>query len=120
MELSVQGQFSKAFSKAELETIFIDNISTSNARGIDNVSAENFEKNLEKKLTTISKKVNQGTYNFTKYKLKLISKGRGKVPRELSIPSIRDRVTLRALCNFLIERFSKSGDTQLPQFVVKK
>ena len=43
----------------------------------------------------------KGTYAFSKYKQKLISKGAGKAPREISIPTTRDRVALRALSDFL-------------------
>lgn len=35
-----------------------------------------------------------GTYVFTKYKQKLISKGIGKSPRVISIPTVRDKITL--------------------------
>ena len=55
-----------------------------------------------------------GTYNFTKYKEKLISKGAGKSPRQLSIPTIRDRLTLKIICQFLFEIFPEAKP-ELPQ-----
>jgi len=59
-----------------------------------------------------------GKYEFSKYRLKLVSKGRGKAPREIAIPTIRDRIAMRAMCDFLSERFASSLNLELPQNVV--
>ncbi|MDP3874565.1 MAG: reverse transcriptase domain-containing protein [Methyloversatilis sp.] len=45
------------------------------------------------------------SYKFTAYKQKLISKGADQSPRMLSIPTARDRIVLRALCQALQDVF---------------
>lgn len=70
-------------------------------------------------MSVISRKVLGGKYQFTKYKLRLVSKGQGKVPRDISIPTIRDRIALRALCNFLAERYEGVIKFELPQDTVR-
>lgn len=89
------------------------------ATGIDNLSHQLFVNSKEKYIENISRKTIEGRYKFTKYKLKLVSKGQGKVPREISIPTIRDRITLRALCDFLKETFKKDLDFHLPQEIIR-
>lgn len=59
-----------------------------------------------------------GTYKFTKYKEKLISKGRGKEPRVISIPTIRDKIVLRGLCDILLDLFSKEVDFKIVQTII--
>lgn len=48
-----------------------------------------------------------------------ISKGQGKPPREISIPTVRDRVVLKGLCKFLQARFKADIKDILPQVVIK-
>nr|WP_246394913.1 reverse transcriptase domain-containing protein [Microbulbifer rhizosphaerae] len=91
----------------------------SNASGIDNLTQKQFWPRLNDEVSVISRKVLAGSYRFSKYKLRLISKGRGKVPREISIPTIRDRIALRALCDFLVERHDGVIKFELPQNMVK-
>lgn len=56
---------------------------------------------VKKKYNTIRKEkmntINNGNYHPVPYKEKLILKGRGKVPRLISIPSIADRFILKGL-----------------------
>ncbi|MEX0829997.1 MAG: reverse transcriptase domain-containing protein [Nitrospirales bacterium] len=118
--MSVKERFEHHFSESNLKSLHQTHIVLSAATGIDNLSQKTFWPTLDAQIKIISKKVLAGTYKFTKYKLKLISKGRGKVPREISIPTIRDRVALRALCDFLTERYKDSVKTDLPQYKVRK
>jgi hypothetical protein len=118
--LTVRTCFEKNFSKECLEAIFSDHIIYSGATGIDNLDQYAFRKQLEDQIEILSRKALAGTYAFTKYKLKLISKGRNKVPREISIPTVRDRIALRALCDFLGEHYKKTIKFELPQNIVKR
>jgi retron-type reverse transcriptase len=104
--MSVRDRFEHFFSEENLLNTYNSNVILSRASGIDNLSQKMFKLRLDDEVSIISRKVLAGTYHFTKYKLKLVSKGRGKPPREISIPTIRDRIALRALCDFLAERFS--------------
>jgi RNA-directed DNA polymerase len=118
--LTVKECFEKHFSQRLLEAIFSDHIVYSGATGIDNLNQYAFRKQLSDQVEILSRKTLAGTYKFTKYKLKLVSKGRGKEPREISIPTVRDRIALRALCNFLGEHYKKTIKFELPQNIVKQ
>lgn len=118
--MNLNESFNKHFSTSNLKRIFEENIAYSGATGIDNLNQFAFRPHLDKHINIISCKVLNHQYQFTKYKLKLISKGRGKVPREISIPTVRDRVLIRAMCEFLSERFKTSVNLELPQNVVRK
>jgi retron-type reverse transcriptase len=118
--MPVKKKFEHHFSEENLIRLYKDKVSLSEATGIDNLNQKSFFPTLEEQTHIISDKVLKGSFKFTKYKLKLISKGRGKVPREISIPTIRDRIALRALCNFLVECYKDQVISELPQNIVKK
>lgn len=117
--MKVQDQFNKAFEQENLKKLFTEHVIYSGATGVDNLNQYAFRKQLDEQTNILSRKILNGTYVFTKYKLKLISKGRNKHPREISIPTVRDRIALRAMCNFLQDRFKSSLNFQLPQAVIK-
>lgn len=117
--MSVRDRFEYFFSEENLHSTYQDNVILSSASGIDNLSQKQFWPRLNDEIEIISRKVLSESHQFTKYKLKLISKGRGKIPREISIPTIRDRIALRALCDFLVERYENVVKFELPQTMVK-
>ncbi len=117
---SIKKQYRDHFSEQNLNRIFEEIISFSGGTGIDNINQYAFRAQLGKQIPILSRKMLAGSYDFTKYKLSLLSKGRGKPPREISIPTIRDRISLRAMCDFLQERFQGSIHFELPQSVVKQ
>ncbi|WP_299794090.1 reverse transcriptase domain-containing protein [Ramlibacter sp.] len=81
---------------------------------MDRVDARNFLGRLASEVALISKKALAGTYEYTKYREKLVSRGADKAPRQLAIPTIRDRVTLRALCDYLFDIYPEARP-DLPQ-----
>lgn len=95
--------FAKKFKESNLQFLFEKKISKTRAVGRDGVRANQFAGHVAQEVELISKKVAKGTYKFTKYREKLISKGAFRPPRMLSIPTVRDRIALRALCDFLAE-----------------
>ena len=113
--MKIKEAFDRYFSELILGNIYDEKIILSSAVGVDNIRRSAFFKISNEQIRVISRKTKQGTFKFTKYKLKLISKGRGKVPREISIPTIRDRIALRALCDFLTEIYSDQISIELPQ-----
>ncbi|MDU9402923.1 reverse transcriptase domain-containing protein [Pseudomonas sp. zfem004] len=117
--MSAKLNFIKAFTVKRLEKIYAEHIVLSRATGIDNLTQKQFWRILKDQLAIISRKANTGSYTFTKYKLKLVSKGRGKSPREISIPTIRDRICLRALCEVLTKTYQESVSFDLPQDTVR-
>ncbi|HBO5169933.1 TPA: reverse transcriptase domain-containing protein [Pseudomonas aeruginosa] len=117
--MSAKIHFNKAFAIKHLESIYSAHIVLSRATGIDNLTQRQFWRTLQDQIAIISRKANAGNYTFTKYKLKLVSKGRGKPPREISIPTIRDRICLRALCEVLTKTYQSSISFDLPQDTVR-
>ncbi|WP_444958109.1 reverse transcriptase domain-containing protein [Microbulbifer sp. ZKSA002] len=118
--MNISDKFKWYFSEENLKEVFVDHIIYSRATGIDNLDQYAFRSQLDEQVEILSRKVISGNYTFTKYKLKLISKGRGKLPREISIPTVRDRIALRTLCGFISEIFKDSVGFDLPQNVVRK
>ncbi|HJP67698.1 MAG TPA: reverse transcriptase domain-containing protein [Sphingomicrobium sp.] len=98
MPLQAQSDY---FSEAYLRDLFDRRIAKSRAVGRDGVRLAAFRANLDRELALISKKVLSGEYRFTAYKERLVSRGPNRIPRQLSIPTVRDRLTLRATCDAL-------------------
>ncbi|MFL9966422.1 reverse transcriptase domain-containing protein [Paraburkholderia sediminicola] len=107
-------QFKNTFSAPSLTKIFVDKIQDSTAIGIDRTTPSSFLENLSSELNLIRAKVISGAYKFTAYKEKLASKGADSLPRVLSIPTVRDRVTLRALAELLAHVFPEAV-SEIPQ-----
>jgi RNA-directed DNA polymerase len=118
-KLNAARSFRKTFSVAKIKNIYDIKILGAKTIGLDRVDSKNFEARNAEEIALISRKVLAGNYRFTKYKEKLISKGLGKSPRQLSIPTIRDRLTLKLLCEYLFEVFPGSKPS-LPQDKIDK
>ena len=102
-----------------MQKVYDEQVCLSAAVGLDNLSQRSFWKVRDEQIQIIERKVGAATYNFTNYKLKLISKGRGKIPREISIPTIRDRIALRALCDFLANVYAETIEFTIPQHLIR-
>ncbi|QKJ48693.1 RNA-dependent DNA polymerase [Proteus vulgaris] len=113
-------QFDEFFTIEYLKKVYLEFVVLSSATGIDNMSHKVLWSMLDEQLNIIHRKVSNSSYVFSKYKLKLISKGRGKAPREISIPTIRDKIALRALCDFLQFKYKDILEFQLPQYVIRE
>lgn len=109
--------FKKSFSKKNLLKVYNEKIKESGAIGIDRVRPSKLDSTIKNEIEFISEKVNSGSYKFTAYKEKLISKGANSNPRQISIPTARDRITLRALCECLTEIYPDSR-LRLPHKVI--
>ncbi len=111
--------FDNYISVNYLRDIYDNHVILSSSTGIDNMSHKILLGIIEEQLSIINRKFNSKSYAFTKYKLKLISKGRGKPPREISIPTIRDKIALRAICDYLKITYDNELRFKLPQDVIK-
>jgi len=89
--------FKSVFSLEGLSSIYFTFIAHKKVVGIDKTSNQGFQKRLSENLELIYRKVNEDSYTFSFYKAKLIIKGRNKYPRVISIPTIRDQLTLKAI-----------------------
>lgn len=100
--------FKKHFSKEEIRSLIELYLSPNSARGVDGTNYDRFMENVDREVDIISTKAMSAEYRFSPYRQKLIIKSADSFPRKISIPTIRDRITLRALNNFLVEMFSNA------------
>jgi retron-type reverse transcriptase len=106
------------FAEPYLRELFLARIARSRAVGMDGVRIGTFQRALETELKLISRKVLAQTYRFTPFKERLVLRGSKRPPRQLSIPTIRDRLTLRAACNAL-GQLVPSAQTEPPHTYIK-
>lgn len=112
--------FDDYFSLSRLKDIYHISIRPKATVGIDRINRNSFENKRNKQLRIIERKVLNGTYDFTLYKQKLISKGRNEEPRVISIPTIRDKVALKALSSLLFDVFKQDINNEIVQTIVDK
>jgi len=99
--LKAHQHYKQIFTPDYLRLLFREKISLSSAIGRDGIRKGVFEENLENEIGLILSKAETQTYHFTGYREKLISKGPENPPRQISIPTVRDRLTLRAICDLV-------------------
>lgn len=89
------------FAAASLQRLFHSKIARSQATGKDGVRVGPFSKRIIAETKIIERKALNESYNFTTFKERLLLRGPDREPRQISIPTVRDRLTLRALCDVL-------------------
>ncbi|WP_241626391.1 reverse transcriptase domain-containing protein [Rosenbergiella epipactidis] len=97
--------FDELFSSESLFKSFNEKFSNSGAKGIDRLHGTQYSLRAQRDLVKTSEKCLSGSFRFSPYLEMLKSKGRGKKPRVISIPTVRDRVVLRQLNIFLCKVF---------------
>lgn len=107
--------FKSFTSKKHLKKIYETNIKNKPAVGLDKLNNHTFSNRLDNEIDVIHRKIENKTYHFTTYKQKLISKGANKPPRCISIPTIRDRITLKVLCELLQSIYKSKIIQEIPQ-----
>lgn len=81
----------------KLEEHFTAATAGSTTAGRDGMTPAAFAKDFRANLKVVNANLRAGSHSFAAYKLILKSKGAGRFPREISLPSVRDRVALRAM-----------------------
>ncbi|RXM45366.1 reverse transcriptase domain-containing protein, partial [Flavobacterium sp. YO12] len=107
------------FDLEYLKNLFFSKIRKSKSKGIDKTSVQHFESNLEENLNQIIEKVLSGNYKFSPYLEILKLKGRNKVPRMISIPTVRDKMVLLVIKEILHAMFENSVNRKLPNNYIK-
>lgn len=97
--------FLQHFSERSLQEIIDTHLKDGVARGVDGTTYDGFLGQRDPEVRLICSRALSGTYRFSPYRQKLILKNAESPPRQVSIPTLRDRVTLRALNNFLSDVF---------------
>lgn len=105
--------FNKHFQSNNIKEVFESSIQNKPSVGIDAININRFNKESTNEIEIINRKVMNDTFDFSFYKEKLISKGRKKYPRVLSIPTIRDKIVLKVISNILYEMFESELSNEL-------
>ena len=90
------------------------------SRGVDRVDAARFEARLSQEIGVASRRSKAIDFKFSPYIEKLVSKGRGKVPRIIARPTIRDKLILTALKEALHEGLPDDVPRKLPNQVIRE
>lgn len=118
--MSTKQLFDKHFSEQNLKALFHQKIRFSKSVGLDKTTTIAFEHKFDEEITIIKRKIDNCSYHFTDYRQMLISKGAQKYPREISIATIRDRLVLTALNQFLVSKLGTLVcQTPLPQKIIQ-
>lgn len=105
------------FAEETLSILYEKKYKDSKSKGLDKVNCLNFNKGNE--LAIINRKVIDSSYEFTPYLEILKLKGRFKLPRLISVPTLRDRITLLALKEYLHNKFPESVNRKLPNHYIR-
>ena len=103
-----------------IKKVYEQEVSWKNIRGIDRLSIFQFEKHKDLQFKIIHDKRLNSSYNFSPYLEKLRTKGRNRLPRVISLASVRDRIVLAILKNYLHDTFSESVNRTLPNTYVNR
>ncbi len=105
-------EFGKYIEGIDLKEFFRKNILPRKGGGRDRISpARYFDRHFDNEIEEIKGKCATGDYHFSAYNELLVLKGRGKVPRVISVPSVRDRFILALLNGYLKKTY---GIRQIP------
>ncbi|MBM6907157.1 hypothetical protein H7U33_01890 [Collinsella intestinalis] len=115
IRMSAADLFIKGYSKENLNLVFRQSVLGSTAVGVDRVTTDNFLDHIDEQTSIISRKVLSGAYSFTSYRQLLEIKNAKDAPRELCIPTVRDRLTLKVLAAIIVEVFGDLSKTPNPQ-----
>ncbi|CAH1211623.1 hypothetical protein PAECIP111892_03610 [Paenibacillus auburnensis] len=118
--MSASKLFTRKFQVKNIKKNYFEKIVYKCTPGIDKINRTSFENRIDEYVTIISMKALNGNYKFIPYKEKLISKGYDKPPRQISIPTIRDKVTLSLLNEFLSKVFENNINNKIIQTLVNE
>lgn len=103
--ISMETNAAAYFNEAYMQSFFDLKLRKKQGGGRDHLTPEKFYAKYGNEFGKIASQCLDGTYRFSYYNEKLVSKGSGKYPRVLSIPSIRDRLVLGVLNDYLSIEF---------------
>ena len=107
-------EVNKYFDIDFLNKIYDEKVRFSLGVGVDRINHESFIQNKDFHLRIINKKCLNGSYRFSPYRELLKLKGRDKIPRVISIATIRDKIVLSVLKEILHEIFPECVNRTLP------
>lgn len=101
-----------------LAELFWTRIARKQTRGLDRLSPKQFADQHLNHLVDITSALHNGQYRFTPYHELLRLKGAGKLPRQIAIPTVRDRLALQAMRESLHFAFPERVPRRLPNEIV--
>ena len=113
-------EFKEYYKKDNLNTLYLKKLNNSRAKGIDKLNSNSFNKIKDEQINIIEKKCDNGTYQFTPFLELLKLKGRFKFPRTISIPTIRDRIVLLSLKEYLHDFFTERVNRKRPNAYIRE
>lgn len=106
------------FNENYLRDYFNKNMLKKKGGGRDNLTPEKYYEKFGNEFGNISQKCLDGTYRFSLYNEKLVVKGSKKLPRVLSIPTVRDRLVLGVLNDYLSAVFPDCVNHEIPNSLI--
>lgn len=107
------------FNTEYLTELYNKKLSNSNSKGIDKINSFIFNERLKDEIEIINRKVNSGEYKFSPFVENLKLKGRNKIPRVISIPTLRDRLVILVIKELLHDAFPENVNRKLPNSYIK-
>lgn len=101
-------------SVATLGAAFAEKFAGSSGRGIDRIDPGTFKINLAAECALLERKARGKTFRFSPFMERLVIKGREQFPRVLSVPTVRDRLLLHQLKEYLHQHIPDSVRRSLP------
>ncbi|MGF6574887.1 RNA-directed DNA polymerase [Paraburkholderia sp. GAS333] len=112
--------FAELFSPAAFTSIFDERFARARSKGIDRLSGAQFAGRSAVELSVATVKVRERSFRFSPYLEVLKLKGRDKPPRLVGIPTVRDRVVLHQLNEFLKTIFPESVPAHIASGYVRQ
>jgi RNA-directed DNA polymerase len=95
-------------------------IEESGGAGRDGITSRHFAGELQQSIARLNRNLRRNDHNFIAYLQLLKSKGEGKPPRVISIPTTIDRLALRAMATYLRAVHPEQASTKLPQDLISE
>jgi RNA-directed DNA polymerase len=112
--------FNTTFSQANIEEMYNNNIALSNSKGIDRLSPFQFDRRKDDHFFLINRKCLNCEYSFSPFLEKLILRGKERPPRVISIATVRDRIVLSLLKEYLHTVFPECVNRKLPNTFIRE
>lgn len=103
-----------------LQIAFEERFVRSRSKGVDRLSGRQYQPRLSAELPVISAKCLSGRFRFSPYLENLKPRGRGRTPRLISIPTVRDRIVLHQLNKYLAANFPECVSRNIASVYVRE
>jgi RNA-directed DNA polymerase len=120
MLLEQEEFFRELFQLENIQSVYENKIAETNVKGVDRLGVSSFDNQKDFHFNVIKRKCHSGIYRLSPYAEILRSEGRKCYPRVISIPTIRDRIVLFQLKEFLHKTFDDCVNRNLPNSIIEE